>query len=378
MQFIDIQAQHRRLRPRIDAAIAEVLDHGQFVLGPEVRAFEAELAEFAGAAHALGVANGTDALILPLMAWGIGPGDAVFCPSFTYCATAEAIALTRATPVFVDIERDSYNMCAAALERAVDQVRRAGELAPRAVIVVDLFGRSADYPALAPVARAAGLKIISDAAQAFGTRWQGHTPLHWTDVMSTSFFPAKPLGACGDGGAVLCDDAELASVLDSLRVHGKGASKYDNVRVGLNSRLDTLQAAILRVKLGVFAEEIAARRRIAKRYTTALVDVVERVPEVPEPILSTWAQYTVEVAEPAALAERLAAAGVPTARYYPVPIHRQTAYRAFPVAGQTGGSGLPNTDAAAARVISLPMHAYLDPGDQDRVVEVLAQALAQT
>ena len=371
MQFIDIAAQQRRLKPAIDTAIADVLAHGQYVLGPEVGMFESELAAFAGAKHAVGCANGTDAILLPLMAWGVGPGDAVFCPSFTYCATAEVVALAGATPVFVDVERSTYNMDAGSLARAVAEVRQRGELVPRAVIAVDLFGQSADYPALSEVTREHGLKLVSDCAQGFGTTLDGHGPLHWADVQTTSFFPAKPLGAYGDGGAVLLDDGDMDGVLRSLRMHGAGETKYDNVRVGLNSRLDTLQAAILRPKLEVFADEIERRGRIAERYNSELKGIVERVPHVSSGVVSTWAQYTVEVAEPDALQAALRERGVPSARYYPVPIHRQTAYQGCPI----GGNGLPNTESAMERVISLPMHAYLEPGDQDRVVEAVRDSL---
>ena len=371
MQFIDIAAQQKRLKPAIDAALEAVLAHGQYVLGPEVGMFEEELAEFAGARHAVGCANGTDAILLPLMAWGVGPGDAVFCPSFTYCATAEVVALAGATPVFVDIERDTYNMDADSLAQAVADVRQRGELVPRAVIAVDLFGQSADYPAIAEVTRAHGLKLISDCAQGFGTTLNGRGPLHWADVQTTSFFPAKPLGAYGDGGAVLTNDAEMDRVLRSLRMHGAGETKYDNVRVGLNSRLDTMQAAVLRPKLAVFADEIEKRNAVAERYNKALEGIVERVPHVPDGVVSTWAQYTVEVAEPDALQKTLGERGVPSARYYPVPIHRQTAYQSYLI----GGNGLPSTEAAMERVISLPMHAYLEPGDQERVVEAVRESL---
>ena len=369
--FIDLAAQQSRLKPEIDAGIARVLEHGRYVLGPEVMEFEAGLAEFAGASHALGCANGTDAILLPLMAWGVGPGDAVFCPSFTYCATAEVVALAGATPVFVDIDRDTYNMDAASLDTAIRQVLSEGELVPRAVIGVDLFGQSLDYPAVAPVVRGHGLRFIADSAQGFGTTWDGHGPLHWADVQTTSFFPAKPLGAYGDGGAMLTDDADLAATLDSLRIHGKGEDKYDNIHVGLNSRLDTLQAAVLLPKLAVFADEIARRGEIAARYSDALRGMALRVPHVPDGVVSTWAQYTIEVPDPAAFAAHLQAHGIPTARYYPRPVHRQTAYAHFPVAG----NGLPNTEAAMERVISLPMHAYLERDVQDRIIGVARDVL---
>ena len=371
MQFIDLHAQQKRLKADIDAGIAAVLESGQYVMGPQVGKFETALADFGDARFALGCANGTDAITLSLMALGVGPGDAVFCPSFTFCATAEVVALVGATPVFVDIDRDTYNMDAASLETAIAQVRREGELVPKAVIVVDLFGQSADYPALAPVAREAGLGIIADSAQGFGTRLDGKVPLEWSDIQTTSFFPAKPLGAYGDGGAVLSNDEELTNTVDSLRIHGKGADKYDNIRIGLNSRLDTLQAAILLPKLAVFGDEIDRRNTIAARYSAGLRDVASRVPHVMEGALSTWAQYTIEVPDPLGFADALKAEGIPTARYYPKPIHMQTAYSHYPVSG----NGLPNTMDCAKTVISLPMHAYLEEADQDRIIKAAVAAL---
>ena len=365
MDFIDLKSQQKQIKGEIDRRIATVLDHGRYVMGPEVGEFEARLAKFGEAKFALGCANGTDAILLPLMAWDIGPGDAVFCPSFTYCATAEVIGLQRATPVFVDIERETYNMCPKSLKRAIQDVKEKGELIPRAVIVVDLFGQSADYEALAPIARENGLKLIADSAQGFGTSLNGKQPLHWANITTTSFFPAKPLGCYGDGGAVLTNDQELAETIDSLRIHGKGVDKYNNIHIGLNSRLDTLQAAILLAKLDIFADEITVRNQIAKRYSDGLREHVSRVPKVMDGALSTWAQYTIEVDDPDGLSVALRERGIPSARYYPKPIHRQTAYSHFPVAG----NGLPNTEAAMEKVISLPMSAYVSEEDQRYIVE---------
>ena len=372
MQFIDLHAQQKRLKADIDAGIADVLESGRYIMGPQVKAFEAELATFGDAKFALGCANGTDAISLALMAMGVGPGDAVFCPSFTYCATAEVVALVGATPVFIDIDRDTYNMDAESLKTAIAQVVREGELAPKAVIAVDLFGQSADYTAITPIVREAGLKLISDSAQGFGTRLNGKVPLEWADVQTTSFFPAKPLGCYGDGGAVLCNDEEMTHAMDSLRIHGKGSDKYDNVRIGMNSRLDTLQAAILLPKLAVFGDEIEARNRVADRYKAGLEGITTRVPHVMDGVLSTWAQYTIEVPDPFAFADALKAEGIPTARYYPKPIHMQTAYSHFPVAG----NGLPNTMDCIDTIISLPMHPYLNEADQDRIIETAKAALA--
>ena len=371
INFIDLGAQQLRLKDDIDARMAKVLAHGQYILGPEVKELEETLAQYAGTDHALGCANGTDAILLPLMAWDIGPGDAVFCPSFTYCATAEVIALRGATPIFIDIERDSYNMCPNSLSRAIVKVKNDGKLTPRAVIIVDLFGRSADYPALAPIVRGHGLKLISDCAQAFGTTLNGHPPSHWADVVTTSFFPAKPLGCYGDGGAVMSDDADLMSAMRSLHVHGSGTDKYDNVRVGLNSRLDTLQAAVLLAKFEVFEQEIAMRNRVAARYIEALSPHVLRVPQLGNDIKNTWAQFTIEVENPDDLQANLREKGVPTARYYPRPIHKQTAYDDYPVEGDW----LDKTEDAMTKVIALPMYPDLDEATQDYIIEAIKDAL---
>jgi dTDP-4-amino-4,6-dideoxygalactose transaminase len=361
--FIDLKAQRARLKDRIDAAVMRVLDHAGYVMGPEVAEFERRLGEFGRAEHVLSCANGTDALALPLMAWGIGRGDAVFCPSFTFAATAEVAPWSEATPVFVDILPDTYNLDPDHLEQAIAGVKAKGELRPAVIIAVDLFGQPADYPRIAEIARRHGLKLIADSAQAFGCTLNGRHPLEWADVATTSFFPAKPLGCYGDGGAVLTNDAELHGVMASLRNHGAGADKYDNVRIGLNSRLDTIQAAILIEKLAVFPDEIAARNRIAERYAERLAGAV-RTPNVISGGVSTWAQYTVETEDRDGLAQHLRGEGIPTAIYYPRPLHVQTAYRGYPV----GGNGLPVTMDKAGRVISLPMHADLDEAVQDRIV----------
>ena len=361
-----------RIETEINEGIKTVLEHGRFVMGPEVVEFEQKLASFGKAKHALGCANGTDALLLPLMAWGIGPGDAVFCPSFTYCATTEIIAHIGATPVFIDMDRETYNMDSCSLKKAIEEVKAKGELTPRAVIAVDLFGQSADYEAIAPIARAHGLKLVADSAQGFGTTLNGKQPLEWADITTTSFFPAKPLGCYGDGGAVLMNDDELRDVIDSLRIHGKGTDKYDNVRIGVNSRLDTLQAAILLPKLEIFADEIEKRNIIAQRYIDGLKDHALRVPKVMDGVISTWAQFTIEVPNFASFGAALSEKGIPTARYYPKPIHMQTAYSDFPVQG----NGLTNTMDCCDKIISLPMHPYLDEDTQDMIIETAKAALA--
>ncbi len=369
--FIDVAAQRRRLGPAIDAAVARVLNHCQFIMGPEVRAFEAELAAFCGAKHVITCASGTDALVLGLRALGIGPGDVVICPSFTFCATAEVAALVGATPVFVDVDPLTFNIDANGIAGAVETATAAG-LTPKAVIPVDLFGLPADHSAVAAAAKAANLFVLDDAAQGFGAIYRNKRLGTFGHATATSFFPAKPLGCYGDGGAVMTDDDALADAMRSIRVHGQGSDKYDNVRIGLASRLDTVQAAVLSEKLKIFPDEIDARNKAARYYSNALADVVT-VPAVPKGYTSVWAQYTIRVSggRRDALAAALKAEGIPTAVYYPIPLHRQQAYRHYPV----GKGGLPVSERLAGEVISLPMHAYLDTATQDRIIEATRRAL---
>jgi dTDP-4-amino-4,6-dideoxygalactose transaminase len=369
--FIDVAAQRRRLGRSVDEAIARVLGHCQFILGPEVRALEVKLAEFCGARHVVSCASGTDALVLVLMAQGIGPGDAVICPSFTFTATAEVVVLVGATPVFADVEQASFNLDPASLKLACAAAREAG-LRPKAVIPVDLFGQPADYDRITPVAEAEGLFVLDDAAQAFGATYKNRRIGALAPATATSFFPAKPLGCYGDGGAVITEDEELAQVLRSLRVHGEGSGKYDCVRVGLNGRLDTIQAAVLMEKLRIFPEEILARERVARRYSAGLADVAT-IPRLALGSSSVWAQYTIRLASGRrdGLAAALKAQGIPTAIHYPVPLHRQQPYQRFPIA--LGGA--PVSERLAEEVISLPMHAYLDESTQDRIIEAVRRAL---
>jgi dTDP-4-amino-4,6-dideoxygalactose transaminase len=371
--FIDIAAQRRRLGKSIDEAVARVLNHCQFINGPEVTELEAALAEFSGAKHVVSCASGTDALLMVLMARGVGRGDAVFCPSFTFCATGEAVALTGATPVFVDVDEATFNIDAASLKRGIASAKRLG-LKPVAVIPVDLFGQSADHDAIAAIAAEEGLFVLDDAAQAFGASYKGRRLGTLGLATATSFFPAKPLGCFGDGGAIFTDDAELASALRSIRVHGQGADKYDNVRLGLTARLDTMQAAILIEKLKIFEDEIAARNEVAERYAQGLGNVV-RVPRLASGCTSVWAQYTIRLPEGCdrdGFAAALKAQGVPTAIYYPKSMHQQTAYRDFPVAD----GGLPACERLSNDVISLPMHAYLDEPTQERVIKAVRGAIS--
>ena len=370
LQFIDLARQQRRLRDKIDKAVGRVLDHGEYILGPEVGACEAALSRFCGARYSISCANGTDALALVLMAKGISAGDAVIVPAFTFAATAEAVAGRGATPIFVDSLPDTFNMDSESLKQGLRLAEERG-LTTRAIIAVDLFGLPADYDAIEAIAAEHSLTIICDSAQAFGADYKGRKVGTIGDVTTTSFFPAKPLGCYGDGGAIFTEDGELATIVESLRFHGRAANKYDNVRIGLNSRLDTLQAAVLLEKIAVFAEEIEARNRIAQTYSDALAGVI-RTPDVPAGLNSVWAQYTIRIAggKRDAFAGYLRARGIPTAVYYPIPLHQQIAYRNYPVAGD----GLPVAEELSKEVLSLPMHPYLEPSDQATIIEAVVEA----
>ncbi|WGR97359.1 DegT/DnrJ/EryC1/StrS family aminotransferase [Bradyrhizobium sp. ISRA443] len=371
--FIDISAQRQRLGKSIDEAVARVLNHCQFINGPEVTALETALADYTGAKHVVTCASGTDALLMVLMAKNVGLGDAVLCPSFTFCATGEAVALTGATPVFVDVDEATFNIDVNSLKRGIATARARG-LKPVGVIPVDLFGQSADHDAVATVARAEGLFVLDDAAQGFGASYKGRKLGTFGLATATSFFPAKPLGCFGDGGAIFTDDDELADTLRSIRVHGQGSDKYDNVRLGLTGRLDTMQAAILIEKLKIFEDEIVARNVVADCYSRGLGNVVT-VPHLASGCTSVWAQYTIRLPKGTdrdAFAAALKAQGVPTAIYYTKSMHQQTAYRDFPVAE----GGLPVSESLSEDVISLPMHAYLDKVTQDRVIQAVRGALS--
>jgi len=370
--LIDLAAQRRRLGKSIDEAVSRVLDHCQFINGPEVAQLEAALAAFTGAKHVVSCASGTDALLMVLMAKGVGPGDAVLCPSFTFCATAEAVALTGATPVFVDVDETSFNMALPSLERGIATACKLG-LRPKAVMPVDMFGQSANHDPIAAIAAAEGLFVLDDAAQAFGASYKGRRLGTSALATATSFFPAKPLGCFGDGGAIFTDDDELADTLRSIRVHGQGSDKYDNVRFGLTGRLDTMQAAILIEKLKIFEDEIAARNVVAERYGQGLGNVVS-IPRLAAACTSVWAQYTIRLPQGCdrnSFAATLKAQGIPTAIYYPKSMHQQTAYRDFPVAD----AGLPVSEKLSNDVISLPMHAYLDQPTQERIIKAVRGAI---
>ncbi|MFG1477526.1 DegT/DnrJ/EryC1/StrS family aminotransferase [Xanthobacter sp. V4C-4] len=369
--FIDLAAQRARIGGKVDAAVQAVLASCRFINGPQVGELEEKLAAFAGARYAVSCSSGTDALALLLMAWGVKAGDAVFCPAFTFCATAEVVPWVGATPVFVDVKADTFNMDPDSLEAAIAVAIEQG-LTPKVVIPVDLFGQPADYDAILPIAERHGLKVLCDTAQGFGGTWNNRRTGSIGDATATSFFPAKPLGGYGDGGAIFTDSAELVDILKSLREHGQGVDKYQNVRIGMTARLDTVQAAVLLEKLAIFEDEIAARDRIAQRYNALLKDVAT-VPVVDPRATSVWAQYTLRLAPGVrdGLAEALKAEGVPTAVYYRLPMHLQPAYKHYPAAGAL----LPVCETLAEEVISLPMHAYLDEPTQDRIVAAVRRAL---
>ena len=367
LPFIDLQAQRARIGDAIDTGLLRVAAHGQYIMGPEVKSLEEDLKNFCGAKHCITVANGTEALAMPLMAKHVRPGEAILVPSFTFAATAEVVAWLGATPIFVDVDQDTFTMTIESFEAGIAKAKALG-LKPVAVIPVDLFGQAADYDLIEQIAAAHGLWVMSDAAQSFGGAYKSKKIGTLGHVTATSFFPSKPLGCYGDGGAIFTDDDDMAAILKSLRVHGQGSDKYDNIRIGLNARLDTMQAAVLIEKLKILDDEIKARNEIAARYSSALAEYVP-VPLIVEGHYSAWAQYTIRVPaqKRSAIMAALKEEGVPTMIYYPKPLHRQTAYRDFPVAG----NGLPVSERLADEVLSLPMHPYLDQATQDRIVTTL-------
>ena len=367
MQFIDLKKQYRQIEEKINARIQAVLNHGAYIMGPEVFELEERLADYVGVKHCISCANGTDALQLALMARGIGPGDSVFTTPFTFFATAEAIAIVGATPVFVDIDEATYNICPKNLEAAISSYADTNTT-PKAIIAVDLFGQPANYQEIERIATENGLYLIEDGAQGFGGEINGRKACSFGDVATTSFFPAKPLGCYGDGGALFTNNDELAETLVSLRVHGKGQDKYDNVRLGLNSRLDTLQAAILLEKFAIFPEEVTLRNEVADTYSQALADNFV-VPVVKEGFVSSWAQYTVrhKSLPRDEIMEKAKEAGVPTAVYYAASLHQQTAFKYLNIPKKS----FPVSDKVQEEVFSLPMHPYLPGQDQVDIIEAL-------
>lgn len=380
MEFIDLKQQYERLKPRIHERINQVLEQGKFIMGPEVVELEKNLAVFVGAQHCVSCANGTDALLLSLMAHNVGPGDAVFTTPFTFIATAEVVCLLGATPVFVDIDAETYNIDPGKLELTIAETKqgkdplrgRQNNLNPKGIVVVDLFGLPADYDAINRIAKQHGLFVLEDAAQSLGGSYKGKRVGNLTDIAATSFFPAKPLGGYGDGGAIFTNDEVVANSLRSLREHGKGSHKYDNVRIGINGRLDTLQAAILLAKLEVFESEIKMRSDVAGRYSSALKEFVQ-IPFIPDGLASSWAQYSVVTNNREAYLNTLKGRGIPTAIYYPRPLHLQTAFARL---GYREGD-FPVAERMSKRIFSLPMHPYLTTQDQEKIIAAIGDAYAE-
>lgn len=364
--FIDLKTQYQRLEQEINQGIQQVLAHGQYIMGPEIAEFESQLAEFCGARHAISCSSGTDALSLGLMAYGVGPGDAVFTSPFTFFASAEVISLVGATPVFVDIDARTFNMDPVLLEQAIADVVKEGKLRPRGVMPVNLFGLAPDMDAIAAIASQNDLFVLEDTAQGFGGVYKGRVSGSLGDISATSFFPAKPLGCYGDGGAVFTSNDELAEKMKSIRVHGKGTDKYDNVRIGLNARMDTLQAAIMIPKLKVFPEEIEKRQMVAANYNEALQGLVE-TPFVPDGYTSVWAQYSVLSDKRDEIQAALKEHGIPSVIYYPVPCHLATAYAPL---GYTEGD-MPVSESTSKQILSLPMHPYIETDFAKTVADVI-------
>jgi dTDP-4-amino-4,6-dideoxygalactose transaminase len=368
-QFIDLAAQQNLIRPQLDAAIKKILDHGQYIMGPEVKEFESQLCEFTGAKNAITCANGTDALTLVLMAWGVGPRDAVFVPSFTYVASAEAPAQLGATPFFVDVLEDTFNIDPESFKQAIIDCRKLG-LNPSVVIAVDLFGQPANVDAITEIAHAENIKVLVDGAQSFGATSRGRRVGSMGDATTTSFFPAKPLGCYGDGGAVFTNNDEDAEIINSIRLHGKGSQKYDNVQIGLNSRLDTIQAAILIEKLKIFPKELQMRAIVANRYSEALSDFCY-VPNLISGNTSAWAQYTLKIARRDKVQNDLKLLGTPSVIYYPIPLSKQIGYESFP----SCSTGVGVSESLAEKVLSLPMYPYLEEKNQRKIINQMLDVL---
>ena len=377
MQFRDLKQQYQVLKKDIDAAMVEVAANCNFINGQQVKDLEKELADYVGVKHCITCGNGTDALTMAMMAWGIGKGDAVFVPDFTFFSSGEIVSHAGAIPVFVDVDLDTFNISVEALEQAVEKVIAEGKLAPKAVVAVDLFGLPADFAVVRNVADKYGLKVLEDGAQGFGGNIAGKRACSFGDISTTSFFPAKPLGCYGDGGAVFTDDDEIADILESIRVHGKGEMKYDNVRIGLNSRLDTIQAAILSIKLKAFDQyELVDVNKVAEKYTEGLAPLKGKVktPVIPENFYSSWAQYTIQLEDRATrdkLQSELKAAGIPSMVYYPKPMHRQEAFVGY----EYDDADFPNTIKLCDTVLSLPMHPYLGDEDSKIVSDIIVNTL---
>ena len=369
MQFIDLKAQYNRLKADIDQRVLNVLNHGAYVFGPEIAEMEKKLADHAGVKHCLSCASGTDALLIPLMAWGVKPGDAVFVPSFTFISTAEVVSLLGATPIFVEVEEHTFNIDVKHLEVMINRVLAEGKLTPKVIVPVDLFGLTADYSAIEKVAEKYNLLIMEDSAQGFGGKINGKVAGSFGQVSATSFYPAKPLGCYGDGGAIFTNDDELADVMKSIRVHGMSSDRYNNVRIGINGRMDTIQAAVVLGKLEVFVDELDKRNDVANKYKAGITKNV-KTPTVPEGYYSSWAQYSVlaESSEMRAkLQDYLKSKNIPSVIYYPIPLHLQTAYAYL--GGKRGD--LPVTESIADRVFSLPMRPYMTDAEINEVIDAI-------
>jgi len=368
--FIDLKSQFKHLEKDINQQIQNVLEHGQYIMGPEIAELEKQLAEFCGAKHAITCSSGTDALSLGLMAYDVGPGDAIFTTPFTFFATAEVIALTGATPIFVDVDPRTFNLDPNKLEEAVNRIKAEGKLKIRGIMPVNLFGLCPDFDAINSVAKSNDLFVLEDTAQGFGGTYNGKVSGSLGDISATSFFPAKPLGCYGDGGAVFTSDDQLADKIKSIRVHGKGTDKYDNVRIGLNARMDTMQAGIMIPKLKVFADEIKRRQVVAETYSDSLADVVE-TPYIPEGYTSVWAQYSILTDSRKEIQAALKDEGIPSVVYYPVPCHLAGAFKEL---GYSKGD-FPISENLASRIMSLPMHPYLETEQVQKITSVIKQAL---
>ncbi|MCX6138237.1 MAG: DegT/DnrJ/EryC1/StrS aminotransferase family protein [Ignavibacteriales bacterium] len=367
--FIDLKAQQSRIKASIDRRIAKLLEHGTYIMGPEVAELEKTLSSYVGVKHCVSCSSGTDALLMPLMAYGMGPGDVIFTTPFTFIATAEVIAILRAKTVFVDIDERTYNIDPARLEDAVKRYAANPSLGKiRGVIPVDLFGQTPDYDAIKTIADRYGLWVMEDAAQAFGASYKGKKSCSFGDVAATSFFPAKPLGCYGDGGAIFTNSDEMHKALVSIRVHGQGEDKYNNVRVGINGRLDTMQAAILLAKMEIFDEEIGLRNQVADRYSKMLQPKYV-TPYVAPDCVSAWAQYSILAENRADAMAKLKAANIPSAVYYPKPLHLQDAFKEL--GGKKGD--FPLSERIAEKIFSIPMHPYLTAEDQAMIVQALMQ-----
>lgn len=370
MEFIDLKEQYNRLKDKIDSNIQNVLNNSNYIMGQEVKELEEKLAEYVGRKYCATCANGTDALTIAMKVFDIKENDAVFVPSFTFYSTAEIVSLEGATPIFVDVDERTFNMDSEKLEKAIKQVIEEGKLNPKAVIPVDLFGQPADFPEITKIAQKYNLRIVEDAAQGFGGSINGKKTCSFGDISTTSFFPAKPLGCYGDGGAIFTDDEEMYKKILSIRVHGKGSYKYDNIRVGLNSRLDTIQAAILLPKLEAFKEyELENRNKFAKMYTERLKDVV-KTPLVPEGYTSSWAQFTLILDSEDmrnSVQAKLNETGIPTMVYYPIPLHKQIVYKDY----DFNTEDLKVSERLSKCVLSLPMHPYMD----ENLVDIISKAV---